>query len=180
MFKKLSLIFLLLSILIISGCVKSSESKEKQEVGTTNNYEGASLKIGVVGNEDKLPKFSNVSYQKRELNDLVNNQEENFDALIITNEAFSEADKDQFVEYFNKVKYPVFFYEAKGISDDAFLEKGVTLESSKINSSAYIRGYVNKEKERVKWVLHLPDNKNKSDKENIFIQLFEIIDENKR
>ena len=179
MFKKLSLIFLLLSILIISGCVKNSESKEKQE-GVTTKTEGYSLKICVVGNENELPEFSSIYYQKRELDNLVTNEEENFDALIITKEAFSEADKDQFVEYFNKVKYPVFFYEAKGISEDAFLEKGVTLESSKINSSAFIRGYLNKEKERVKWVLHLPDNKNKSDKENIFIQLFEIIEESKK
>ncbi|MBT2650144.1 hypothetical protein J7E52_26215 [Bacillus sp. ISL-34] len=74
----------------------------------------------------------------------------------------------------------MFFYEAKGISDDAFLEKGVTLDSSKINSSAFIRGYLNKEKERIKWVLHLPDNKNISDKDYTFIQLCEIVEESKR
>ncbi|MGE1166493.1 hypothetical protein ACQJ0Y_25405 [Peribacillus simplex] len=178
---------IIIIVLFIYNRLESVKYQPKELITVTAGY---SLKIAVVGNESEFPYFSSISYHKRELDNLVTNEEENFDALIITKEAFSEADKDQFVEDFNKVKYPVFFYEAKGISDDAFLEKGVTLDSSKINSSAYIRGYLNKEKERVKWVLHLPDNKNISDKEisdkefsdkvNIFIQIYEIIVESKR
>ena len=174
---------IIIIVLFIYNRLESEKYQPKELVTETAGY---SLIIAVVGNESELPKFSSVSYQKSELDNLVTKEEENFDALIITKEAFSEADKDQFVEYFNKVKYPVFFYDAKGISDDAFLEKGVTLDSSKINSSAFIRGYLNKEKERVKWVLHLPDkkdisdNKNISDKAYTFIQLCEIVEESKR
>lgn len=168
---------IIIIVLFIYNRLESEKYQPKELVTVTAGY---SLIIAVVGNESELPKFSSISYQKSELDNLVTNEEENFDALIITKEAFSEADKDQFVEYFNKVKYPVFFYDAKGISDDAFLEKGVTLDSSKINSSAFIRGYLNKEKERVKWVLHLPDNKNISDKAYTFIQLCEIVEESKR
>ncbi|KOR85723.1 hypothetical protein AM233_18090 [Bacillus sp. FJAT-22058] len=72
---------IIIIVLFIYNRIESEKYQPKELVTETAGY---SLIIAVVGNESELPKFSSVSYQKSELDNLVTNEEENFDALIIT------------------------------------------------------------------------------------------------
>ncbi|MDV2888570.1 hypothetical protein RYX45_25750, partial [Alkalihalophilus pseudofirmus] len=77
-----------------------------------------------VGNS-QLPKFTNVSYEHTTLDSLLKNRTQ-YDALIVTKDAFSEADKDKYVPLFNEIKYPVFFFGIEDFRIFAFTKEGVT------------------------------------------------------
>ncbi|MGE8082157.1 hypothetical protein, partial [Peribacillus loiseleuriae] len=143
---KKTILFLIFTLCFTNliGCTKENGSGKLSKEQQQYEYTGETLKIAIVGNEKKLARFKNVSFHLRKLEELVNG-EEPFDALIVTKEGFKEADKEEYVAFFNEVKYPVFFYGINGISDSAFLEKNRTIEQARINSETYIKGYVNTE-----------------------------------
>lgn len=186
--KMKSLFVLLITslFLVLSGCVNDTDKETKVENESLNSEEvakspGKGLKIAVVGNE-KLADFENVSYQKRDLNYLSTNNEENFDALIVTRSAFEEADKEEYVEFFNRVTYPVFFIGTSKISISAFTNENTTLKQANVNQDAYAQGYINNgndnpNKEKEKWSFHLPDDPKESDKnEKMLLRIFEEVE----
>lgn len=183
--RKNSLVLLGLVLLLLNGCINAendNKNTEHPEAAKHSShqlkYEGTPLKIAVAGNE-KLAQFDNVSYQDRDLEYLSTNDEESFDALIITKDAFQEADKEEYVEFFRKVKYPVFFIGTEKLSLSAFLEKGTTLEMAKVNQTAYVQGYKNTENmdtNEEQWNLHLPERPTEQDKNGkILVRIFEIV-----
>lgn len=179
---KKSFLCLTMLILLLSGCTDdadttSKQNEEKTNEGRVHEYSGSSLKIAVVGDIEKLAKFKEVSYQDRTLEYLSTNKEEDFDALIITSSAFEDADKEKYVQYFKKVKYPVFFLGTENISLAAFINENTTLQQANVNKSAYAQGYVNIDKDNEEqkykmWNFNLPDNPKESDKNEAMLKRF--------
>ncbi|WP_312475256.1 hypothetical protein [Neobacillus sp.] len=163
-------IFIIMSLaFLLMGCGKGENAKEHIE------YNGNDLKIAIVGN-DVLSNFKNISYQKRELDSLINDKEI-YDALIITKDAFSEADQEKYIEFYNKVKYPVFFFGTEGFRDYAFLNKNMTIDMAKSNNAGYVQGFINVDGQRTKWELNLPDNPSSTDKNRkMLIRIFKLIE----
>lgn len=159
--------FLVLALLImLYGC---------SNINTNLEYRGDFLDIGVVGNS-QLPEFVNIEYIKLELNYLVENDAE-YDALIITQDAFSEADKDKYVSFFNEIQYPVFFIGLEGYQAFAFTRKGITLDMARVENSAYVQGFKNANtKESQKWRFYLPEtNKHKDTDKEMLLRIFEVL-----
>lgn len=175
--KKLIILFTSLFLLSISaGCSTNNASSAGPIKKEKTN--APSFKIAIVGDEQKLAHFDNISYQNRELSYLTNNNEESFDALIITKEAFQEADKEKYVEFFNNVKYPVFFFGIKGTATTAFLEENTSIEDAKIRNFSFTKGYVNQNKEQLTWDFHLPSNPSKDDKNKKMLErIFKTLEE---
>lgn len=179
---KSRIILLMTSLfLVLSGCDNNIDKKVENEleISEENKISGTGLKIAVVGNE-KLSKFENVSYQERELSYLSTNEEEEFDALIITSSAFEEADKEQYVEFFNRVSYPVFFIGTQKMSISAFTNKDTTIKEARVNRDAYAQGYINNggnNSDKEKWSFHLPDAAEESDKNRgMLLRIFEVVE----
>ena len=179
---KSRIILLMTSLfLVLSGCDNNIDKKVENEleISEENKISGTGLKIAVVGNE-KLSKFENVSYQERELSYLSTNEEEKFDALIITSSAFEEADKEQYVEFFNRVSYPVFFIGTQKMSISAFTNKDTTIKEARVNQDAYAQGYINNgvnNSNKEKWSFHLPDDTEESDKNRgMLLRIFEVLE----
>ncbi|MGM7684795.1 hypothetical protein ACSVDA_22045 [Cytobacillus sp. Hm23] len=155
--KNTAAIFLTL-IIFLFGCVGNSEEK-------TPVYNGTHLQIGVVGNE-KLPQFVNVAYSSIELESLVDDNE-NYDGLFITPDAFSEADKEKYVSFFNSISYPVYFFNIQGYKYNAFVKENVSLKITETKNSPYVQGFKNKgDGERTTWGFYLEESG-----ENITIDL---------
>jgi hypothetical protein len=128
-----------------------------------------------VGNTS-LSKFKNVSYQKKEFSDVTNDRV-TYDALIITKDAFSEADKEKYIQLYNSIKYPVFFFGTENVKDFAFLSENTSIDMAKIRDSGYVQGFINMEGTRTKWDLHLPNNPSDLDKnKKMLIRMFKIIE----
>lgn len=176
--KKIILIAISLVLLLV-GCTKEENKISNENTDETMEYNGQELKIAVVGNNE-LSNFKNIKYHKKKLSTLVNDKEL-YDALIITKGAFSEADKEQYIGFYNKVKYPIFFFGTENFKDFAFLNENMTMETSKNNSAGYVQGFLNGDNKRTKWELSLPDNPTSSDKNRkMLVRIFELIESNKK
>lgn len=141
--KKVALIFLIVFLLL--GCSKKQTVVSEED--PIKKYNGNELKIAVVGDK-KFPKINKVTFIKKRLSDVVNNNEESFDALIITKDAFKEADKNEYVSFYNSVRYPVFFYGTENLRAFAFTNKNITIEMEKRNNTPYVQGYINKDNKK--------------------------------
>lgn len=138
-------IFLLLSLtILLSGCYANENNDGFKR--NNDNYKGKNLDIGVVGNE--LPDISNVNYRYVKLNEIFKNNNINFDALIITSDEFEEADNPKYVQFFDKVTYPVIFFGEKDFRMFAFTNENMSIENSKDNNDSFIEGFRNIDDER--------------------------------
>jgi hypothetical protein len=166
-----SLLILLLCFSLLYGCSNSnSESNKNIE------YDGDYLKIGVIG-DSSLPKFNNISYENKTLESLVNSELE-FDALIITENAFPEADKNKYVSFYNKVKYPVFFFGIDGFRDFAFTKQDITMDMARDENSAYVQGFKDPSGENSQhWKFYLPEGSNsqKNNDQKMLLRIFEVL-----
>jgi hypothetical protein len=149
------IILVMLSLTLLSGCSGDQTMKSIK-------YEGRHLDIGIVGTSS-LPKFKNVTYEKVDLKSLIHDTTQ-YDALIIMKDAFPEADKDEYVPFFNEIKYPVFFFGIEGFKLFAFTTKGMTMDMAKNENSAYVQGFKNETKgNRTQWGFYLPNDSNDTD-----------------
>lgn len=121
-------------MMLLYGC-------NENENRISDSYNGNKLEIGVVGSE--LPMVKNVEYTYVKLNEIYNNNSLNFDALIITPEEFSEADKVKYVSFYDKVEYPVLFFGEKDFRIFAFTNENMSIEESKDDNDSYIEGFRN-------------------------------------
>ena len=147
------IIVLFVTILILSGC------SEKQE----DIYRGEFLEVGVVGSS-LLPKIQNIQYKNVALSDVKGKKGE-FKVLIITPEAFSEADQEKYIPLYESIEYPILFLGMKDFKMFAFTSKGMTIEKSKDDNVAYVEGFqhINGSKEAIQ--IYKSENENQTDKE---------------
>jgi hypothetical protein len=170
--KKVALIFVI--VFLLFGCSKKQSTESEND--PIAKYNGSALKIAVVGDK-KFPKISKVTFIKKELKDLVTNNEESFDAIIITKDAFKEADKDEYVSFFNSGRYPVFFYGTEDLRAFAFTNKNLTMKMEKRKNPPYVQGYINKDNKKTYWNLSLPENPTSSDKnKKMLYRISQIVD----
>lgn len=140
-------IFWVSFLFFLYGCVDTTVSIENDV--NKEIYQGDFLIVGVVGSK-KLPDVGNVEYEYIELSDVIGEKGE-FDALIITSEAFSEADNNNYISFYDRVEFPVFFFGLDGVKMFAFTNENMNIENSKYDNAAYVEGFknVNGKKERV-------------------------------
>ncbi|STO53250.1 hypothetical protein [Exiguobacterium aurantiacum] len=129
----------LFSVLLVGCGNPNFHSQEKNMNHQVGNYEGRILEIAVIGDQE-LPEINNVKYENIKLSALDHNVS-TFDAIIITESAFSEADKEKYVPFFNTVKYPVFFFGTEGFMDFAFVSENTTMEMAANEESGYVQGF---------------------------------------
>lgn len=91
-------------MVLLFGC--SMEKGENDSTSTKELYHGEPLEVGVVGST-KLPNIKYIKYEYTQLKDIHENNRV-FDVLLITQEAFKEADKSEYIDFYNSVNYPVF------------------------------------------------------------------------
>ncbi|MBD1373955.1 hypothetical protein IC620_16555 [Hazenella sp. IB182357] len=137
--------------LILFGCSKTNSID-------STKYEGRHLEIAVIG-EKKLGIHPNVSFIHTELESLLQNKNTQYDALIITKDYFSEADKDRYSSFFTNLNYPVFFLGLEGYQDFAFTQAGVSLKNAKDDNGAYTQGFkYNADGTKQQWDFYLPND----------------------
>ncbi|HWJ80098.1 MAG TPA: hypothetical protein VNR61_18695 [Niallia sp.] len=134
-------VLLFLSItLLLFGC--TVEEGRDSNISIEELYNGKWLDIGVVGSAE-LPDVGNVKYEYVELNE-VSNSDRVFDALLITPEAFEEADQNKYIDFYNSVDYPVFFFGIEDFQMFAFINENMTIENSSYgDDAAYVQGFKN-------------------------------------
>lgn len=145
--------------------------------GNTNElqYYGKPLEIGVIGDYELPELFVDIKYIKIDFNQLIENDKK-YDAILITEDVFWEADKDKYVSFFNDIDFPVFFIGMEGFQDFAFTTEGINLNMSRTENSAYIQGFKNANKlDSVHWHFYL-DNENKDYKKELLLKVFELLD----
>ncbi|UTT44618.1 hypothetical protein [Exiguobacterium aurantiacum] len=167
----------LFSVLLVGCGNPNFHSQEKNMNHQVGNYEGRILEIAVIGDQE-LPEINNVKYENIKLSALDHNVS-TFDAIIITESAFSEADKEKYVPFFNTVKYPVFFFGTEGFMDFAFVSENTTMEMAANEESGYVQGFNGRNTEdSISWRFFLPDGLEKDevkDKE-LLVKVFNVID----
>lgn len=132
----------LLTILMLVGCTSPTKQTDKKDLEEIT-YDGDQLSIGITGSES-LPIINNVKYIPVSLESLKPHNKE-LDALIITKESFEEADKEEYVKFYNEVEYPVFFYGIDGFKLFAFTKENMNMENSRDDNSAFIQGFKHNE-----------------------------------
>lgn len=158
-------------LMVLSGC-STNENMGFDNVNFLEEYEGEPLEIGVVGSEH-LPTLGNVYYDYTTLNET--NNDEEFDALIIMSEAFNEADNPEYINFYNTVNYPIFFFGMKNLHMFAFTNENMNVETSKdYDEVAYVQGFknVNNEKEGIEFF------KGDYSDEQLLIKIFNYVNEN--
>ena len=172
MIKKFCLILLLFSTILVS----CSNQKEAISQPGTPSGPSIALKIAVIGT-NQIAAIDNVNYVKTNLQNLVEDENSEFDGLIISRESFEEAAKKEYKDFFKNIKYPVFFLGAENILTAVFHEDELTLESVKIGGwGAYASGFVSVEDGYNEWALYLPNNSTNNDKDiNIIVRICNII-----
>jgi hypothetical protein len=172
MTKKFCLLLLLFTILV--SCSNQKETSSQHE---TPSGPSIALKIAVLEETNQIAEIDNVSYVKVNLQDLVGNENQQFDGLIISKENFEEAAKKEYKDFFKNIKYPVFFLGAENILTAVFHEDGLTLEDVKLgNKGAYAAGFVSTEEGYTDWGFHLPNNPTNDDKNiNTIVRICNVI-----
>lgn len=151
------IVFFLVTLVIFYGC-----SEKEKEI-----YQGEFIEVGVVGSQS-LPNIQNVQYKNVELSDVKGKNGE-FDVLIITPEAFTEADKDKYINLYETIEYPVLFFGMKYFKMFAFTTEGMTIETSKDDNVAYVEGFKNVGGEKEGISIYKSENENQSDTEMLII-----------
>ncbi|WP_427110287.1 hypothetical protein [Lysinibacillus xylanilyticus] len=165
-------ILLLTIIILLCGC--NNTTNDRDENLLEDEYLGGILKISVVGSS-LLPDVGNVQYEYVELGD-ISKDNKKFDALIVTREAFIEADDVKYVDFYEKVDYPVFFFGMKDFQMFAFTNMNMTIENSKDDNVAYVEGFrnFNGEREGVK----LYKNADEDSDKKMLVRIFNYINTN--
>ena len=100
----------------------------------------------------------------------------NLTILIITPEAFPEADKDKYINLYETIEYPVLFFGMKYFQMFAFTTEGMTIETSQDDNVAYVEGFKNVDGDKEGIKIYKSENENQSDTEMLIIafnKLFE-------
>lgn len=158
------IMILLATLVILFGC-----SEMEKDI-----YQGEFIEVGVVGSQS-LPDIQNVQYKNVELSDVKGKKEE-FDVLLITPEAFLDADKDKYINLYETIEYPVLFFGMKDFRMFAFTTEGMTIETSQDDNVAYVEGFKNVDGEKEGIKIYKSENENQSDTEMLIItfnKLFE-------
>jgi len=164
-------ILLLTIIILLCGCNNISNDRDNL---LEDEYLGEILNIGVVGSS-LLPDVGNVQYEYVELGE-IGKDNKKFDTLIVTNEAFVEADDVKYVDFYEKVDYPVFFFGMKDFQMFAFTNKNMTIENSKDDNVAYVEGFRNFKGEREGVKLY--KNADEDSDEKMLVRIFNYINTN--
>jgi len=164
-------ILLLTNIILLCGCNNISNDRDNL---LEDEYLGEILNIGVVG-RSLLPDVGNVPYEYVELGE-IGKDNKKFDTLIVTNEAFVEADDVKYVDFYEKVDYPVFFFWMKDFQMFAFTNKNMTIENSKDDNVAYVEGFRNFKGEREGVKLY--KNADEDSDEKMLVRIFNYINTN--
>lgn len=158
--------------ILLSGC-----SDSQAELVEAPMHEGKFLKVAVVG-DHVFPEIGNVAYENTTLESL-RNQNSEVDVLIVTESAFTEADKDKYVSFFTEVPYAVFFYGINGYNDFAFTIEKITLDMAADEGSAIVQGFKNRYKEDgMSWGFDLPDDRDYTEDqdEELLLKIFQLVD----
>lgn len=168
------IMFFLATLVMLFGCSDTDASNEISRSRVI--YQGPFIEVGVAGSQQSLPNIENVQYKHVDLTD-VNGIKEEFDVLIITPEAFPEADKDKYINLYESIEYPVLFFGMKDFKMFAFTTEGMTIENSKDDNVGYIEGFknVNGEKEGIK--VYKSEKEKESDAEILIIALNKLYEE---
>ncbi|HEY2493709.1 MAG TPA: hypothetical protein VGI33_12485 [Paenibacillus sp.] len=173
--------FCLLLLLLFTILVSCSNQKEAISQHETPSGPSIALKIAILEETNQMAAIDNVTYVKINLQDLVGNENQQYDGLIISKENFEEAAKQEYKDLFKNIKYPVFFLGAENILPAVFHEDGLTLEDIKLdNTGAYAAGFVSTEDGYTDWGFYLPNNPTNEDKNiNTIVRICNVIQEYK-
>lgn len=133
------IIICLVVLVFLCGCSDTNDSNDNSLIKDV--YRGSLLEVGVVGSKS-LPNVENIQYKYVELSE-VSGKKGEFDVLIITPEAFTEADKNKYITLYENIEYPVFFFGMKDFKMFAFTNESMTIEDSKDDNVAYVEGFKN-------------------------------------
>ncbi len=161
-------ILLILSLLFLVAC-SNDEAK----------YDGAPLKIAVVGN---IPKLNNekIHFEPISLNEFSEdtlNISTNFDAVMITPMMFEEASEDRFVKVYNNFKIPIIFFDSKK-RHFPFTREGLTYETAhweSLNNGSHTTIYLSDvdENREDAWYFYLKDEK---ELDTLYKEIFQKIE----
>jgi len=164
----------LATLVMLFGCSNTDTSNENSR--PTVIYQGPFIEVGVAGSQQSLPDIENVQYKQVDLSD-VNGKKEEFDVLIITPEAFTEADKDEYITLYETIEYPVLFFGMKDFSMFAFTTEGMTIEKSKDDNVGYIEGFKNVDGEKEGIKVYKSEKEKESDAEILITALNKLYEE---
>lgn len=161
-------ILLILSLLFLVAC-SNDEAK----------YDGAPLKIAVVGD---IPKLNNekIHFEPISLNEFSEDTlhiSTNFDAVMITPVMFGETSEDRFVKVYNNSKIPIIFFDSTK-RHFPFTRDGLTYETAhweSLNNGSHTTIYlsdVDANKEDA-WYFYLKDEK---ELDTLYKEIFQKIE----
>ncbi|MFJ7981617.1 amino acid oxidase [Lysinibacillus xylanilyticus] len=161
-------ILLILSLLFLVAC-SNDEVK----------YDGAPLKIAVVGD---IPKLNNekIHFEPISLNEFSEDTlhiSTNFDAVMITPVMFDEASEDRFVKVYNNSKIPIIFFDSTK-RHYPFTREGLTYETAhweSLNNGSHTTIYfsdVDANREDA-WYFYL---KNEKELDTLYKEIFQKIE----
>ncbi|MFJ5564324.1 amino acid oxidase [Lysinibacillus xylanilyticus] len=159
---------LILSLLFLVAC-SNDEVK----------YDGAPLKIAVVGD---IPKLNNekIHFEPISLNEFSEDTlhiSTNFDAVIITPVMFDEASEDRFVKVYNNSNIPIIFFDSTK-RHFPFTREGLTYETAhweSLNNGSHTTIYlsdVDANREDA-WYFYLKDEK---ELDTLYKEIFQKIE----
>ncbi|MFJ6267813.1 amino acid oxidase [Lysinibacillus xylanilyticus] len=159
---------LILSLLFLVAC-SNDEVK----------YDGAPLKIAVVGD---IPKLNNekIHFEPISLNEFSEDTlhiSTNFDAVIITLVMFDEASEDRFVKVYNNSNIPIIFFDSTK-RHFPFTREGLTYETAhweSLNNGSHTTIYlsdVDANREDA-WYFYLKDEK---ELDTLYKEIFQKIE----
>lgn len=161
-------ILLILSLLFLVAC-SNDEAK----------YDGAPLKIAVVGD---IPKLNNekIHFESISLNEFSEDTlhiSTNFDAVMITPMMFEEASEDRFVKVYNNSKIPIIFFDSTK-RHFPFTSEGLTYETANwesLNNGSHTTIYLSDvdENREDAWYFYL---KNEKKLDTLYKKIFQKIE----
>ncbi|RJG26876.1 hypothetical protein [Paenibacillus thiaminolyticus] len=175
--KKYFLLLFIFSTILVSCTTQKEAIPQPGDSGDPS----IALRIVVIG-DDQIEGIDSVNFVKTTLQDLVKDENQQFDGLIISKEYFEEAAKKQYKDFFKNIKYPVFFLGTENILTAVFHEDELSLEDAKIGGwGPYASGFVRVEDGYNEWALYLPNNSTNNDKEkNIILRICNILQKYKK
>lgn len=176
-----NLLFLtILSAFLISGCSdtknngKPNEAVEKQK-DVIYSYTGPSLTFAIVG-EQEFPEVEHVTVKNISLDELTKTKDKIYDAAIITKDQFEVAEANQYADFYQSSKFPIFFYGTEKEGIYAFIDKGVTFDKTNKNNLAFVQGFHNNNGNKQYWDLYISNKPSEQEKNHTtFYRLIELI-----
>lgn len=139
-------------------------------------YSGKTLTIGIVGD---IPEVSedNVNFIELQLSDIENQSITNeYDAIIISKDFFSDAAKPEYASIYKKSKIPFFFIENQKCYTPFIDEKLSYEEAPVIDRSSYASGFLCENDTLLFWRYGLyNDVQNSLNIRNVYTRIFRTI-----